>query len=74
MENLPLLLALCEGIPSVTGIVPLRTTNNSELCFFFVIEQTVELPVLWSAMTPMWRHCNAENNALLLVDVDTNIR
>ena len=26
-----------------------------------VVEQTVELPFIWDAMTPMWRHCDVHS-------------
>ena len=59
------LLNLCMGNPSVTGGFPLTKASDAELwCFLCApdqtIEQTLEAPVIWSAMMSMWRHRNAK--------------
>ena len=47
--------------PFVRGILPMALVMPSLmwLCFHFeqAVEQTVELPVIWIAMTFTWRHC-----------------
>ena len=62
MEALFPLLALCEGNHPVTGALPSRKTSNKELWGFYLlsawqfVELTVELPVIWDAMTIMSHH------------------
>ena len=56
MEQFSLLLALCEGNPSVTGGFPLTKASDAELwCFFWLAPeqtamQTGETPVIWDAI------------------------
>ena len=55
--------------PFVRGIhrwpVPTRRASSAELCFFLwwtpehTVEQIVELPMIWEAITVMWCHCDA---------------
>ena len=55
------LVVLCEGNPNIIGVFPSQRTNDAKLCSFpdeTVMEQTIELSVIWDAMTPIKRHCN----------------
>ena len=38
--------------------------KSSQNIHFFIWEQIVELPVIWNAMTPIWRHCYDSDNSL----------
>ena len=57
-------LVFWEGKPPVTGGFPSQRASYTELwCSLWCtpelrIEHTVELPVIWDAITSMWRHCN----------------
>ena len=41
--------------------IPTQRFSNAELWSFLcqAIEQTIESPVKWTILTPIWRHCNA---------------
>ena len=56
-SNVP---ASCEGIPQITHGFPSQRPINADLSYWPEqrIEQTVDLPVIWDAMTLMWCHCN----------------
>ena len=64
MEPYSTLLALCEGNPPVTrGFPPQRARNTELKCFLWcaperTVEKTVELLVIWGAMTVMLCHCS----------------
>ena len=57
---------LCEGNSLVTGELPSQNAGNTELwCFHWwtptqTVKQTVNLPVIWDAVTPTWRHCKVK--------------
>ena len=61
------LLTLCDENPPVTGgFLSQRPVMRSFDVFFDVrlkkqqqktVERTMELPVIWDAIVPMWRHC-----------------
>ena len=57
-------LTLCQGNPPVTGGFPLqRVSQVDPWCFLWckskqMVEQTVELLVIWHTMTLIWGQCN----------------
>ena len=57
MEAISALLALCEGNPPATGGFPFTKASDAELwCFLWsapeqTVEQTIDTPVIWDAMT-----------------------
>ena len=61
------LLSLCDGNPPVTDGLPLQRDSNADIRCFFVLVWTncwtnVDWPVIWDAMTVIWRHCNEIRN------------
>ena len=58
------LLMLCEENPPATGVLTSQSAQQCAVCIFAlslawkVLEETVELPVIWDATTLMWRHSN----------------
>ena len=55
METFSVLLALCEGIPLVTGGFPTKASDAERCCFLWsapekTAEQTIETPVIWDAI------------------------
>ena len=69
METVSVLLALCEGKPSViqAGGLPSQRASNTGFDVFCPNEprKTVELPVNWNAIIIMWCHCNFFGMGLL---------
>ena len=58
METLSSLLALWQGIPTVAG-TPSQSANNTNFDVGLkLVEQTVELPVIWDTVALRWRLCN----------------
>ena len=65
METFSALLAHCEGNPCDTTGFPSQKPVTRSLDIFLdvrlkkkTVGQTVELAVIWGAVTSMWRHCN----------------
>ena len=68
METLAASSALCDGNLSITGVtgwLPLQRASIAETFPGFrycsteqVVEQTVDVPVIWESLTLMWRLCN----------------
>ena len=64
METFSASLALCEGKPPVASIFPSQkgTVTQSFDIFSYtpqeMVEQTVQLPVIWNTEMLMWSHCN----------------
>ena len=64
--NSSTLLVLCEGNPSAIEGFPSQRVSNAKFVLFFCFlmiawtscQTTFGWPVIWDAMTPMWRHCN----------------
>ena len=58
IETFSASLALCKGNPPVTGGFPSQRSQQYGafvLCLpEEIVEETVELPVIWLAMAPMW--------------------
>ena len=63
METLSALLSLCDGNPPFKAGLPSQRNTNIQLwCYLWceheqTVQQTMELPVIWGAMTLIWRHC-----------------
>ena len=59
METVSALPALCGVNPTITGEFPSQRAGNADFDVFFdvsfkdIIEWTVELLVIWDAMTPI---------------------
>ena len=81
METMSALLARCEGSPSVTGGFPSQRPVRRSLMYIvhvlFLLGQmsggTIELPVIWDAVTLMWLHCNEITTAPRIVTDKTSI-
>ena len=65
MKPISMLLALCEGNPLVTSGLLSQRSSYAEfrclLCCYHkqAVEETVEKPMIWEAITLMWWHCNS---------------
>ena len=62
--------ALCDGNPFFRSLMDIHesnavaTSNDEWWCFpCYQIDQTVDSPIIWDAMTLMWHHCNVCFNA-----------
>ena len=61
-RNAFLITELSWGESTVHWWVPLQRANDAELCYCLFIVWTscwtnIKLPVIWDALTLMWRHC-----------------
>ena len=70
METLSALLTICEGNPSITGLLPSqmpKLKKKSALMLSLLLAWTsywqnkLTLPVIWAIMQLMWRHYNEWN-------------
>ena len=50
------LLALYEGKVLLLMSSPLQRDNNANIWYMLVVEQTVELPLIWDTMALTWCH------------------
>ena len=57
METLSTLLAICAGMHCSSSRVSNAGCWSFSLLLELIIEQTVEIAMIWDAMTRMWRHC-----------------
>ena len=68
LEELSMLLALCEGNPPMTGGFPSQRSSNMGFEVFVdvslnkLLKKTVELLVISYGMMLIWHHCNGRNN------------
>ena len=75
MEIFSALLALCEGIHRLPVDFPhTGPATQSFDVFLCTPEQTVELAVIWKAMTLMWNYFNIWNAPLFVTPVDASPR
>ena len=67
MEMFSAFLALCSGNPPVTGEFLSWAVRNMKICWCQseeVVEQTVELTVIWNAMAVILRNCNVKRDSI----------
>ena len=73
IERFSASLPLCEGNPSVTiGSPHNGRVMRSFVIFFGLVEQIVNLPVIWDAMAFMWCHSKAQSQISMYLFVTGN--